>query len=64
MLPLTDEGQTGKNRDVFPISIFRFEIIMKLITAGKFTKAVILLPMTLLLNSVRADLFSRKARKD
>jgi hypothetical protein len=49
---------------VYPISIFRFEIILTLITAGKFTQAVMLCPMTLLLNSVRVDLFSRKTRKD
>jgi hypothetical protein len=51
-------------RDVQPISIFRFEIILMLITAGKFTEAVVMLPITLLLNSVRVDLFTRKTRKD
>jgi hypothetical protein len=51
-------------RDVYPISIFRFEIILTLITAGKFTEAVMLLLMTLLLNSVRVELFSRTTRKD
>jgi hypothetical protein len=64
ILPLTDESQIGKMRDVYPISIFRFEIILTLITAGKFTDAVMLLPITLLLNSVRIGLFNRKRRKN
>jgi hypothetical protein len=50
--------------DVYPISNFRFEIILPLITAGKFTEAVMLLPMTLLPNSERIALFSRKTKKD
>jgi hypothetical protein len=48
---------------VYPISIFRFKIILTLITAGKFTEAVMLLPITLLLNSVRVDHFNRKEKK-
>jgi hypothetical protein len=62
IFPLTAESQIGKMRDVYPISIFRFKIILALITAGKFTEAVLLLQITLLLNSVRFNLFSR--RKD
>jgi hypothetical protein len=51
-------------RDVYPISTFRFKIILTLITAGKVTEAVVLLPITLLLNSVRVGLFNRKRRKN
>jgi hypothetical protein len=64
ILPLTDESQIGKMRVVYHILIFRFEIMMALITAGRFTEAVMLLLMTLLLNSMRVDLFSRETRKD
>jgi hypothetical protein len=64
ILLLTDESQIGKMRDVYPILIFRFEIILMLITTGKFGEAAMLLPMTLLLNSMRVDLFSCRTRKD
>jgi hypothetical protein len=55
---LTDESQIGKMRDVSPISLFRFENLLTLIGAGKFTEAFMLLPMTLLLNAVRVDTFT------
>jgi hypothetical protein len=46
IFPLTNENQIGKMRNVYPVSIFRFEIILTLIAAGEFTEAVMLLPMT------------------
>jgi hypothetical protein len=55
---LTDESQIGKMTDVYPISIFRFENLLTLIGAGKFTKVLMLLPMILLLNAVRVDTFT------
>jgi hypothetical protein len=61
---LPDESQIGKMRDVYPISILRFENLLALIGAGKFTEALMLLPITLFLNAVRVDTFARDTRKD
>jgi hypothetical protein len=61
---LTDESQVGKMRDLYPTSIFRFENLLALIGAGKFSDAFMLLPMTLLLNAVRVDTFTPDTRKD
>jgi hypothetical protein len=61
---LTDESQIGKMRDFHPISIFRVEDLLTLIGAGKFTEAFMLLPITLLLNAVGVDTFTRDTRKD
>jgi hypothetical protein len=63
-LPLTDESQIGKMRDAYPKTIFRFENILRLISHAKFTEAIMLLPMTLLPNSVRVDGFNSDTRKD
>jgi hypothetical protein len=62
--PLSDESQIAKMRDACPIAILRFENILTLISHGKFTEAVMFLPMTLLRNSVRIDAFNRDTRKD
>jgi hypothetical protein len=61
---LTDETQIRKMRDVDPISIFRFENLLTLIGARKFTEALMLLPMTLLPKAVQVDTFARDRRKD
>jgi hypothetical protein len=62
--PLIDDGQIGRMREAEPISIFRFENLLTLIGAGKFTDALMLLPMTLLLNAVRVDTLTHDTRKD
>jgi hypothetical protein len=62
--PLTDESQITKMRNAYPAPIFRFENILTLISHGKFTEAVMLLPVTLLLNLVSLDAFNRDTRKD
>jgi hypothetical protein len=61
---LTDQSQTGKMRDVYPISILRFENLLTRIGPGKFTEAWMLFSMTLLLNAIRVDTFTRDTRKD
>jgi hypothetical protein len=62
-LSSTDESQIGKMRDVYPISIMRFENLLTLIGTEMFTEPIMLLPMTLLLNAIRVDTYTRDARK-
>jgi hypothetical protein len=50
-------------RNVRPISIFRFENLLTLIGAEKFTETFMLLRMTLLFNAVRVDTFTRDTRQ-
>jgi hypothetical protein len=50
--------------DVCPISTFRYEDLLTLIGARKFTEPFMLLPRTLLLNAVRVNTFTRDTKKD
>jgi hypothetical protein len=60
--PLNDVSPLVKMRDFFALAIFRLEHITALLAEDALVEAILLLPMTFLLNALRLDNISRATR--